>query len=136
MLGLALAVNEEQLIVLMMGNHLIQVAENLRMQGKKEKNPLMRTDHLWNYDLLLLFLYFSNLFVLLSLFSKGITVRLLQEADGDVVDLLLVEHGQSVRLPGALVRAASDEEGTILQQVGMVRVGVITVKMRRIYRRT
>lgn len=32
MLGLALAVNEEQLIVLMMGNHLIQVAENLKMQ--------------------------------------------------------------------------------------------------------
>lgn len=34
--------------------------------------------------------------------------------DGDVVDLLLVEHGQGVRLLGGLVGAVSDEEGTVL----------------------
>lgn len=62
------------------------------------------------------FLFFSYLFSLFALFSEGVTLHLLQEADGNVVDLLLVEHGQSVRLPGALVRAVSDEEGAILQQ--------------------
>lgn len=67
------------------------------------------------HDLLLLS-FSSYLFSLFALFSKGVTLHLLQEADGNVVDLLLVEHGQSVRLPGALVRAVSDEEGTILQQ--------------------
>lgn len=62
------------------------------------------------------FLFFPYLFSLFALFSEGVTLHLLQEADGNVVDLLLVEHGQSVRLPGALVRAVSDEEGAILQQ--------------------
>lgn len=61
------------------------------------------------------FLFFSYLFSLFALFSEGVTLHLLQEADGNVVDLLLVEHGQSVRLPWALVRAVSDEEGAILQ---------------------
>lgn len=75
---------------------------------------------------------FSYLFILFALFSKGVTLHLLQEADGNVVDLLLVEHGQSVRLPGALVRAASDEEGAILQRVGMDTVGLIVVTIRRI----
>lgn len=55
------------------------------------------------------------LLILLALFPEGVTLHLLQEADGNVVDLLLVEHGEGVRLPGALVRAASDEEGTILR---------------------
>lgn len=55
------------------------------------------------------------LLILLALFPEGVTLHLLQEADGNVVDLLLVEHGEGVRLPGALVRAASDEESTILQ---------------------
>lgn len=59
---------------------------------------------------------FSNLFILFALFPEGVTLDVLQEADGNVVDLLLVEHGQSVRLPGALVRAAPDEEGAILQR--------------------
>lgn len=82
MLGLALAVYEKQLIVLVVGNHLIKGAENL--------------------------------LILLALFPEGVTLHLLQEADGNVVDLLLVEHGEGVRLPGALVRAASDEEGAVL----------------------
>lgn len=41
---------------------------------------------------------------------------LLEEADGNVVHLLLVEHSEGVRLAGALGRAVSDEKGTILQQ--------------------
>lgn len=88
--------------------------------------------HLLSYDPSF---FVSYLFILFALFSKGVTRHLLQEADGHVVDLLLVEHGQSVRLPGALVRAASDEEGAILQPVGMDTVGVIVVKIRRIYER-
>lgn len=71
--------------------------------------------------------FLSHLFILFALFPEGVTLHLLQEADGDVVDLLLVEHSQSVRLPGALVGAASDEEGAILQRVGADIVGLIVV---------
>lgn len=70
MLGLALAVYQKQLVILVVGNHLVEGAENL--------------------------------FVLLALFSEGVTLCLLQEADGNVVHLLLVEHSEGVRLPGAL----------------------------------
>lgn len=41
---------------------------------------------------------------------------LLQEADGNVVHLLLVEHSEGVRLPGTLGGAVSDEKGAVLQQ--------------------
>lgn len=70
MLGLALAVYQEQLVIFVMGNHLVKGAENL--------------------------------LVLLALFSEGVTSRLLQETDGNVVHLLLVEHSEGVGLPAAL----------------------------------
>lgn len=43
-----------------------------------------------------------HLFGLLALFSKSVTSSLPQEADGNVVHLLLVEHSESVRLAAAL----------------------------------
>lgn len=81
-LGLALAVNQKQLVIFVVRNHLIQAGENL--------------------------------FILLALLSKGVAVRVLQVADGDVVHLLLVENSEGKRLTGALGRAVSDEEGTVL----------------------
>lgn len=70
MLGLALAVYQKKLVIFVMGNHLVERAENL--------------------------------LVLLALFSEGVTSCLLQEADGNVVHLLLVEHSKGVWLPAAL----------------------------------
>lgn len=57
---------------------------------------------------------YENLFVLLALFSEGVTSRLPQESNGYIVHFLLVEHSEGVRLSGALGRAVSDEKGTIL----------------------
>ena len=48
------------------------------------------------------FLLLPHLLVLLALFSEGVASRLLQETNRNVVDLLLVEHGEGVRLPGTL----------------------------------
>lgn len=82
MLGLAPAVNQQQLVILVVRNHIVETVENL--------------------------------FVALALLSQGVALRVLHEADGDIVHLLLVEHSQSVRLAGALGRTVPDEEGTIL----------------------
>lgn len=62
-----------------------------------------------------MFRFVSHNFVDFSLLPKGVAVCVFSEPDGDVVDLLLVEHGQGVRLVGGLVGAVSDEEGTVLQ---------------------
>lgn len=70
MLGLALAVYQKQLVILVVRNHLVEGAKNL--------------------------------FILLALFSKGVTLCVPQEADRNVVHLLLVEHSEGVRLSGAL----------------------------------
>lgn len=43
-----------------------------------------------------------HLFIHLSLFTKSESSELLQEANGNVVDLLLEEHSEGVRLPTAL----------------------------------
>lgn len=59
-------------------------------------------------------LFGPHLFVHLALLSEDVALRFFGEADGDVVDLLLVEHGEGERLVGALVRAVPDEEGTVL----------------------
>lgn len=56
-----------------------------------------------------------HLFVLFALLSEGIALHFHQEADGNVVHLLLVEHGEGVGLAGALSRAVSDEKGAVLQ---------------------
>lgn len=70
MLGLAFAVYQKQLVILVVRDHLVEGAENL--------------------------------FVLLALFSEGVTLCLSQEADGNVVHLLLVEHSEGVGLPRTL----------------------------------
>lgn len=59
---------------------------------------------------------FFYLFVHLSLFAKSESSELLQEANGNVVDLLLEEHGQGVWLPTALGRTVSNEKRAVLQE--------------------
>lgn len=56
------------------------------------------------------------LFIHLSLFTKSKSSELLHETNGNVVDLLLEEHGEGVRLPTALGRTVSNEESAVLQQ--------------------
>lgn len=48
-------------------------------------------------------------------------MHVLQETDGDVVDLLLVQHDEGVGLTASLVRAVANEKGTILQGKGRRR---------------
>lgn len=55
------------------------------------------------------------LFPFLALLSQSEALHLFQEADGNVVDLLMVEYSKGERLSGVLCRAMSDEEGAILQ---------------------
>lgn len=81
-LGLALAVNQQQLVILVVRNHFIQAVESL--------------------------------FVLFAFLSKSIGFSFHQEANGNVVHLLLVKHSKGVGLVRALGRAVSDEKGTVL----------------------
>lgn len=97
MLGLTLAVYQEQPVLLVVGNHLIKRAENLRRQRRRQTNSVSispSSSRLQEGSF--------HLLIGLSLFSQGIPSELLQEANGNVVDLVLVEHGQCVRLPAAL----------------------------------
>ena len=51
----------------------------------------------------------------LPVLPQGVALHLHHEAYRNVVDLLPVEHGQGVRLPGVLGRAGAYEEGAVLQ---------------------
>lgn len=81
-------------------------------KGGMEKNGVKSQ---WNQNRKDSFLLCLHLFVRFALFSKGVTLHVLQEADGDVVDLLLVENGEGEGLTGSLVRAVANEEGTVLR---------------------
>lgn len=78
-------------------NHVIKAAENLRRQ-KEFFIHLLLSAPFPSLNCLLR----SHLFIFLALFSEGITSGLLKEADGNVVHLFLVEHGESVGLLRAL----------------------------------
>lgn len=104
MLGLALAVYQKELVILVVGDHLVEGAENLRGKDKWREVIRLKTLHFSQNPPLFVFsfLLLPHLLVLLALFSEGVASRLLQETNGNVVDLLLVEHGEGVRLPGTL----------------------------------
>lgn len=56
------------------------------------------------------------LFIHLSLFTKSESSELLQEANRNVVDLLLEEHSEGVRLLTVLGRTVSNEKSAVLQE--------------------
>lgn len=89
----------------------------MKGQARSSKiKPDLFPEPLSRPPLFFLFAALAHLFILLALLPEGVTSGLPQEADGYVEDLLLVEHGERVRLAAALGRAVSYEKGAVLQK--------------------